>query len=198
MLDDCVLLFNHYRRSNLPTSFHILQPNKCTYSKGMLPQHMAALYGHLHVMQWLHTAVAIDINAMTTKHPFVPMRHLAATKGHMAAVKWLVQHSADLQLWFRTVQRASYVAELHGHAAIAAYLHEQEQAADARDRAEQQAAEAAVRRARNEKRRQKRKKGKARRRGGGGIGCRRRKGGRGGGGGTGAGAGGGYGWPEHR
>jgi ankyrin repeat protein len=143
---------------------------------GWMPHHAAARRGRLPLLRWLFDRTpgvhvnteAVGLNAGATA------LHFAAEGGHMHLVKWLIGKGANvLQLgggWDGGPRLASDVADKKGHPAVAAYLREQEEIAEAAAEAEQ---EAAARRVRNDKRRQKQKKAKARKRaaaGGGGGG----------------------------
>ncbi len=147
-------------------------------SFGRLPQHVAAMFGHLEVLQWLVGNVPglhpdLGGGGNLTVPPGHTALYFAAFSGHLDVAKWLVEKAgADLWHTFATAsggerQRISEVAKEWGHAAVSAYLLEQEAlalaAAEAAARAEEEEKEAAARRARNEKRRQKQKKAKARR-----------------------------------
>lgn len=75
-----------------------------------MPHHVAASFGHVHMLQWLHTAAPIDVHTRVGQPPYETMLHLAALKGHMAAVQWLVGQGADVRL-LDTDGRASHHAE---------------------------------------------------------------------------------------
>ena len=123
-------------------------------SPPLRPHHVAALYGHTALLEWLVDHYPIPLYA--EPGPGFSVLYLAASEGYMDTVRLLIEKGADPRRRSGSGMLTSELAERNGHAAIAAYLREQEAVAE-------EAEAALARRARNEKRRQKQKKAKARR-----------------------------------
>jgi ankyrin repeat protein len=82
---------------------------------------LAALLGHLAVVEWLVKHGGADVAAVG-RDGFTAL-HSAAQLGHLAVVEWLVKHGgADVAAMAGHVPTALHLAALHGHLAVVEWL----------------------------------------------------------------------------
>lgn len=142
--DQYGLLFPACDFGHLRIVVYLVEEQGCdplAYGGELLPHHVAASNGHLHVLQWLITRCGVPVDAEMRRIRGATALHCAAKHGHLDVVKWLVEKGADPRRLAMCPpsppQLASEVASEQGHAAVHAYLRRVEEAAE---RAEGQAA----------------------------------------------------------
>ena len=88
--------------------------------KGVMPaMHVAAYWGQVGIIQWLHEEHGLDLDELDTVRPL----HQAAKNGQLKTVQWLIGHGVDVDTLDKEGRQAIHFAAWLGHLAVVRWLH---------------------------------------------------------------------------